>query len=217
MHSGKRALEGGSVCRCPMCGEHQLNWQGEQWPQSLEDLLADDACAQPLVQLQAPSEVDKRIAGNDRAATLDPQDEVVVLTAPASVDPTREPVAGPIPMDGIAAAPKPLQVRTAVTRLLGSDAVLINQILRGVRWRRENGGAQPLDERPRVALVPRRGEHNCRLTFPREREQRIRHSDRVEQQQALPVVDRARGHLPRPPLLRRPFWMRCLPMPKPSP
>jgi hypothetical protein len=43
------ALEGGSVCRCAVCLEHDLDWQPEQWPQSVEDLLASDAAAQPLV------------------------------------------------------------------------------------------------------------------------------------------------------------------------
>jgi hypothetical protein len=120
-------------------------------------------------------------------------------------------------MNGIAAAPKPLQIGAAVTRLLGSDAVLIDQVLRGVGWRREQGGIEAFDERPRVALVSRRGEHDHRLTFPREREEHIRHGERVEQEQALAVVDRGRGHLLRPPLPRCPLWVRRLPVPKPSP
>jgi len=56
-----------------------------------------------------------------------------------------------------AAAPKPLQARAAVTGLLGGDGVLVDQVLRGVRRRRENGGLEALDKRLRVALVPRRG------------------------------------------------------------
>jgi hypothetical protein len=101
---------------------------------------------------------------------------------------------------------------------MGCDTMLILGEAAGpgissrVGVRREQGGIEPSDERPRVALVPRRGEHDHRLTFPCQREQRIRHGERLEQAQALAVVDRARRHLLRPPALRCPLWVRRLPV-----
>jgi hypothetical protein len=116
----------------------------------------------------------------------------------------------------LAAAPKPLQVRAAVTGLLGGDAVLVDEVLRGVGRRSEHGGAEPPDERLRVALVPGRGEDDHRLPFWRERQQLVRHGQRIEKQQALAVVDRVRRHLLRPSLARRPIRVRRLPVPESS-
>jgi hypothetical protein len=148
------------------------------------------------------------------ARTLDPQDEVVVLAACVRLDSDHEPVTGHVPVGLAGAAAKPLQVRAAVTGLLGGDGVLVDQVLRGVRRRGENGGPEALDQRLRVALVPRRGEDDHRLAFAREREQRYRHGERVKEQQALAVIDRIRRHLLRPPLARRPVRVRRPPVPK---
>lgn len=104
--------------------EHELDRQLEQRPQLLEDLLAGDAPAQPLVQREARSKVGERVARDDRADTLDPQDEVIVLAACVRLDPEWEPVVGRVPVGVSAAAAKPLQVWAAVTGLLGGDGVL---------------------------------------------------------------------------------------------
>jgi hypothetical protein len=75
-------------------GEHELDRQLEQWPQSFGDLLAGNAVLQHLRwDLEAATEVDQRIAGDDRAPTLDPKYEVVVRPAGKRLDPDRKPVA----------------------------------------------------------------------------------------------------------------------------
>jgi hypothetical protein len=58
-----------------------------------------DAAAQPLVQRETCSEVGERVARDDRADTLLPQHEVVVLSARVRLDAGRKPVAGRIPVD----------------------------------------------------------------------------------------------------------------------
>ena len=55
-----------------------------------------------------------------------------------------------------------------------------------------------------------------RLALPREREKRVGHSERVEEQQPLAVVDRVRRDLLRPALVRRPIRVRRLPVPESS-
>ena len=108
-----------------------------------------------LVQRKARSEVGEGVARNDRVDTLDPQDEVVVLAACVCLDPDPKPVTGRVPVHLTAAVVKPLEVRAAITGLLGRDGVLVHQVLHRVRRRREHGGLKSLDERFRVALVPR--------------------------------------------------------------
>lgn len=76
VHSGQRALEGGWSVATPWAGS--TTSKPEQWLQALEDLLASDAGAQPLVQRQPRSEVRRRIPCNDRV-------EVLILTLPEAV------------------------------------------------------------------------------------------------------------------------------------
>ena len=85
-----------------------------------------------------------------------------------------------IPVNLLAAAPKPLQVRAAVTGLLDGDAVLVDEVLRGVGRRSEHGGAESPDERLRVAFVPGRGEDDDRFAFWREGKELVRHGQRIE-------------------------------------
>ena len=44
------ALERGTVCRCSVRREHEPDRQLEQRPESVDDLLAGNAPAQPLIQ-----------------------------------------------------------------------------------------------------------------------------------------------------------------------
>jgi uncharacterized protein YndB with AHSA1/START domain len=99
--------------------EHELDRQLEQRPESFEDLLPGDAPAQPLVQREARSEVGERVARDDRADTLDPQDEALVLEARVRLDPDRKPVAGRVPVCISAAGA--MQIRGSTMKL---DSVL---------------------------------------------------------------------------------------------
>ena len=87
-------------------------------------------------------------------------------------------------------AQQPGEVGAAAGRLLGSDTVLPHEIVLGVGWGREDGRAQPLDQALSVALVPRCGEHDHRLSVGCELFDLGRHRQRVEEQQPLAVVDR---------------------------
>ena len=60
--SGERALERGWAGRPAVRREHLLDRQGEERAQPLGDLLARHARAEPpLVDLEAPAEVDERV------------------------------------------------------------------------------------------------------------------------------------------------------------
>jgi hypothetical protein len=92
--SGERVLEGGSVRRCSVRREHELDRQREQRPQIFGDLLAGSAVLQHLRwDLEAATEVDQPIACHDRTAALDPEHEVVVRPSGKRLDPDRKPVA----------------------------------------------------------------------------------------------------------------------------
>ena len=78
-----------------------------------------------------------------------------------------------------------------------------------------NQRAEALDQAPRVAFVPRRGEHDGRLALGREREDLFGHGQRVEEEQLLPVVEGVRRNRLRPPLVVRPLGVRRLPVPEP--
>jgi hypothetical protein len=105
---------------------------------------------------------------------------------------------------------QPDEVGAAVPSLLGRDAVLLHEVLSAVGKGREHRHAEPLDEALRVALVPRRRQHHRRLALGRELVDLARRSDRVEQEEAVAVVDRVgRNHLV-PRLARLPLRVRCL-------
>ena len=134
----KQLLDCQTNLACSVRREHDVDRQREQRPESFDDLVAGDGPAQPLVQREARSEVDERVANDDHADTVDPQDEVVVLAARVRLDPAGQPVAVRVPVGVTEAAPKPMRVRAAVTRLLEGDAVPVDQVLRGVERRRPN-------------------------------------------------------------------------------
>src|SRR4029077_20940387 len=72
--SGERVLERSPVCRCSMRGQHDFDRQPEQRPQLFGHLLAGNTMVQHLWRdLEAASEVDERVAGDDRAHTLAPE------------------------------------------------------------------------------------------------------------------------------------------------
>ena len=101
----------------------------------------------------------------------------------------------------------------AVACLLGGEAVRLHEVFRGIGQRRVYGYTEPLDQALRVALVPRRGQHDRGLALGRELLDLARRGDRVEEQQALAVVDRAGGDVLIPRLARPPIPVRCLPVP----
>src|SRR5207237_10527228 len=102
-----------------------------QRPQPFGDLLARHALPQPLNRdLEPATEVDERVAGDDRAPTLDPEHEVVVLPSGKRVDPERKPIARRVQMR-LAAVPgqEPGDLGTAA-----------------VGWRHEHRRAEAFDQ-----------------------------------------------------------------------
>jgi hypothetical protein len=127
----------------------------------------------------------------------------------------REPVAGRVRAClAFPLSEQPDDVGTAVAGLLGGEAVRVHEELRAVGQRRVDRRAEPLDQALRVALVPRRGEHDRRLALGRELLELARHGQRIEQKQALAVVDRVRRHTLAPRLGRPPLGVRRLPVPQ---
>ena len=185
------ALEGGSVAGRPVRREHELDRQLEQWAQRLEDLLGRHALVRPVGrELEAPAAFDERVAGDERLAALDPEQEVVRLHPRERLDPDRQPVAGPehLSLDRVRGAP----------------------VRRGHEQRR----AETLSHAPPVAGVPRARQHDRRVAFGRELVDQARRSQRIEKQQPLAVVDRVRRNHWAPVLLRLPVRMRRLPVPQ---
>jgi hypothetical protein len=80
--------------------------------------------------------------------------------------------------------------------------------------RRVDRHAESLDEALRVALVPRRGQHDRRLPLGRERLDLARHAQRVEEQHVFVVDDRVGRDVLVPGLGRPPLRMGCLPVPQ---
>lgn len=145
---------------------------------------------------------------------LDPEDEVVVLPPGERLDSKRKPIAGGEPVRlGTGPAQQPGEVGTAAGGLLGSDTVLLHEIVLTVGWEREYRRAQPPDQ----ALVPWCGEHDHRLSVGYEFFDLARHRQRVEEQQALAVVDRVGRDLRAPRLTRCPVRMPGLPVPQARP
>ena len=82
------------------------------------------------------------------------------------------------------------EVGAPLPGLLRGDAVLLHQVLSRLGWRREDRHAERLDEALRVALVPRRGEHDRRLAQGCELLEFARERQWIKQEQPLAVVDR---------------------------
>src|SRR5205807_6536938 len=121
--------------------------------------------------LETAAEVDERVAGEDRPALLDPEHEVVVLPSGKRLDPDRKPVTRrvQVPVAAISGQ-EPGDVGAAAGSLLWSDAVVLHEVVLGVRWWHEHRRSESLYEAPRLALVPRGGEHDHRLAVSRELE-----------------------------------------------
>jgi hypothetical protein len=130
--------------------EYELDRQREQRPQPFGDLLPGSAVLQYLWwDLGAATEVDQRIAGDDGTTTLDLEHEVVVRPPRKRLDPDRKQVARRVQV-GLAAVPgqEPGDVRAvpALRDLLGTDAVLVDEVVCGVGRRREHRHAEALDQ-----------------------------------------------------------------------
>src|SRR2546425_10471381 len=80
--------------------------------------------------------------------------------------------------------------------------------------RRVDGHPEPLDESLRIALVPRRGEHDRGLPLGSTLLDLAGHGERVEEEQPLALVDRVARDVPVPRLALRPVGMRRLPVPQ---
>ena len=164
------------------------------------------------------TEVAERVAGDDRAMALDPEHQVVPLLSGERLDTDVQSVARRI--QARLADPlleEPDDVWATVARLLRGDAVLLHEVLSGIGQRRVNRHTELLDQTLRVALVPRRGQHDRCLALGRKRLDLARRGDRVEEQQALAVVDCIGGDVPIPRLARLPVRVRRLPVPESSP
>src|SRR5205809_5377235 len=101
-----------------------LDRQREQRAQPLGNLLARHARAEPpLVDLEAPAEVDERVAGDHRTLALDPEHRVVRLVSGEYVGTERQPVARRVRTClALLLAEQPDDVGTAVAGLLGREA-----------------------------------------------------------------------------------------------
>ena len=78
----------------------------EQRAQALDDLLARHARAEPSgIDLHPVAPVDERVAGDDRAMALDPEDAVVVLLPGEDLDPGGQPIACRVPVHVVGVGP----------------------------------------------------------------------------------------------------------------
>jgi hypothetical protein len=109
---------------------------------------------------------------------------------------------------------QPRNVWAAAGSLLAGDPKLLHKVLFAVGRGHVHRRVEPLHEVPRVALVPRGGEHDHKLSVGRELDELLRHGERVEEQQVLAVVVRIGRHLSAPRLVRRPVRVGCLPVPE---
>src|SRR5439155_8778127 len=109
-------------------GEDDLDRQPEERAQALDHLLAPDTVLQHLSRdLEAATEVDQRVAGDDRTHTLDPEHKVVVRPSGERLEADRKPVTRSVEV-GLPAAlhqqPRDVRAVPALRDLLRSDAVL---------------------------------------------------------------------------------------------
>src|SRR5436189_3327253 len=161
--SGQDAFQGGAVGRGSVRREDELDREVEERPQPRDDLRMRNVAFQPLVQPEAAAEVHQRVPEDEGPPGLDPELEAVVLPPDERLDADRKPVARGEPGDlGIAAA-QPCEIRAAITGLLGGDTDLVDEVLRAGGWRREDLGAEALDQALRVPPVPGPGGHDGRF------------------------------------------------------
>jgi hypothetical protein len=122
--------------------QHELDREIEQGPETFDHLLVCDSLALPLVrvELEAPAEVGKRVADDDRTATFDPEHEIVVLPSGKRLDSERKPVTCQVEVR-LAAVPgqQPAEVWAPARGLFGSDAEFLHEVLLRVGRRRETG------------------------------------------------------------------------------
>jgi hypothetical protein len=108
---------------------------------------------------------------------------------------------------------QPPDVGAAARSLLASDPELLHEVVLRVGRGHVDGQAKALHQALGIALVPRRRQHDRRPTAGRKLVDLARRRERVEEQQALAVVDRiGRDHL-LPGLTCRPVRVRRLPVP----
>jgi hypothetical protein len=99
---------------------------------------------------------------------LDPEHQVVGLLPGEFLDADRQSITGGVPVRiGGLALDEPAHVR-ADPALVDGDAVRPHDVFCRVGQRRVDRYAEPLDQAPRVALVPRRREHDSRLPVGRD-------------------------------------------------
>lgn len=126
-----------TVGRCPVGGQDTLDRQLEQWSQTVGDLLSGDVSGERLWRdLQPAAEVRQRVADNDHAQTLNPEDDVVACPAREHLDAKRQPVSRCVQVHlalGAVIASQPGEIGAARASLLQRDAVLADEILGGVR------------------------------------------------------------------------------------
>ena len=199
--------------------EHVFYGQVEQRTQTLDDLLPRHVRAQPPgIDLEPATEVDERVAGDDRAMALDPEHHVVRLLSGQRFDTDVHSVARRVQVrltDPLLEEPD--DVGAAVARLLGGEAVLLHEVFGGIGQRRVHGYTKPLHEASGVALVPRTRQDDRRLAPCRKLDDLARRGDRIEQQQKVAVVDRIGGNQLTPPHTPLPIGVRCLPVPQARP
>ncbi len=102
---------------------------------------------------------------------------------------------------------QPRQIGAAARSLLASDPELLHEVVLGVGRGHVDGQAKALHQDLGIALVPRRRQHDRRLTVGRELVDLARRRERIEEQQAFAVVDRIGRDDPGvPEALRRSSW-----------
>jgi hypothetical protein len=146
--------------------EEVLHRQREQRAEALYDLLARHVWAKPAGLIsRAFAEVGERVAGDDSPRGSRSRAPCRSASVPGTrLDSDRQPLAGRIRARlTLVLAEQPDQVGAPVAGLLGGEAVRPHEIFRRVGQRRVDRHAEPLDQALRVALMPRRGEHDRRL------------------------------------------------------
>src|SRR4029079_2596611 len=79
--SGQHALKRRSIRRLAVRGQHELDWQFEQRPETSNDIVAGHVRATAELDVEPFAEVGERVAGHDRVDRRQPENEIVVLTA----------------------------------------------------------------------------------------------------------------------------------------
>jgi hypothetical protein len=145
---------------------------------------------------------------------LDPKHQVVRLLPGERLHADVQPVARRIRARvSLSLLEQPDDVGAAVAGLLGGNAERLHEVFRRVGERGVHRHVEPLDEALRRALVPGTRQDDGGLAVGHERLDLGRRRHRIEEQQALAVVDRVGRDVLIPGLGRTPIRMRRLPVP----